>query len=536
MTPFRILVTDEIDPEGVAILTANREFQVDVVPTLPAEELLRRIGDYDAIVGRSATRISGDLLRAARKLKVVGRAGVGVDNVALDVATGLGIAVINAPAGNTNAVAELFFGAVLGLYRQIPQAAQSMAEGRWDRSALIGNELKGRTLGIVGVGRIGSKIARRAHAFGMSLVGFDPYITNERFTALRVPRMTRLADLLGSADIVTVHTPLNDETRGLIGAAELRQMKPGAVVVNLARGGIVDDAALLEALDAGRLRGAVLDVYDREPLAADHPLRRAKNVLLMPHMGASTFEAQRNVAVDVAEAVRDALLAGELSRSLNVAAVPRETWLQLQPSMQIAERAARLARAMLAERGEREVRRLALRCGPEVVAGADILLAAAVVGVLHGVVETDRLNLVSARTLAELRGMELSVQEVDALEHPSAIEIAVQAGRHELVVQGVGPIGGPARLTRIAGFHVDVTPRRTLIVLTNRDVPGVIGRVGTMLGDARINIASYHQSRLDQGGEALAAIAVDDPVPAEVCRRLLDLPEVLSATVVAFGP
>ena len=531
---YRILVTDEVDPEGVAILTAVPEFTVDVVPTLPAAELIGRIGDYDAIVGRSATRVSADLLRAARKLKVVGRAGVGVDNVDVDVATELGIAVINAPAGNTNAVAELFFGAVIGLYRQIPRAAQSMVEGRWDRSALIGHELKGRSLGIVGVGRIGSKIARRAHAFGLGVMGYDPYITNERFTALRVPRMTHLDDLLASADIVTVHTPLNDETRGMIGAPQIARMKEGATLVNMARGGIVDDRALLAALEQGRLRGAVLDVYDSEPLAADHPLRRAPNVLLMPHMGASTVEAQRNVAVDVAEAVRDALLAGEFSRSLNVASVPRETWLELRPATQIAERAAQLARAMLANRGEREVRRLSLRCGPAVIAGSDLLLAAAVVGVLRGVVESDRLNLVSARTMAEMRGLELSVKEVESLEHPSAIEVELAAGLERMVVQGVGAPGTTPRITRIGGFHVDVAPRKTMIVLTNRDVPGVIGRVGTMLGDSRINIASYHQSRLAQGGEALAAIAVDDPVPAEVCRRLLELPEVLSATVVAF--
>jgi len=534
MTSYRILVTDEIDPEGVAILTAVPEFEVDVVPTLPVKELLERIGDYDAIVGRSATRISADLLRAARRLKVVGRAGVGVDNVAVDTATELGIAVINAPAGNTNAVAELFFGALIGLFRQIPRAAQSMVEGRWDRSALLGHELKGRSLGIIGLGRIGRKIARRAHAFGMNIVAFDPYITNERFTALRVPRMTRLDDLLAAADIVTVHTPLNEETRGMVGAGQLALMRPGSTLVNMARGGIVDDRALLASLESGHLRGAVLDVYDGEPLPQDHPLRRAPNVLLMPHMGASTHEAQHNVAVDVAEAVRDALQGGEFSRSLNVAAVPRDTWLQLRPAMLVVERAAQLARALLANRGEREVRRLALRCGPDVIAGSDLLLAAAVVGVLRGVIESDRLNLVSARTMADMRGLELSVKEAASLEHPSAVEVELSAGLERMVVQGVGAAGSTPRITRIGGFHVDVAPRRTLLILTNRDVPGVIGSVGTMLGQARINIASYHQSRLAEGGEALAAIAVDDPVPPAVCEQLLKLPDVLSATVVSF--
>jgi len=530
----RILVTDEIDPEGVALLTAVKEFQVDVVPTLPVKELLARIGDYDAIVGRSATKISGELLERATRLKVVGRAGVGVDNVAIDRATELGIAVINAPAGNTNAVAELFFGCVISLLRQIPHAAAGMAEGRWDRSKLMGQELKGRRLGIVGVGRIGGKVSRRAHAFGLHVAGYDPYITDDRFTAMRVQRAATLDELLAASDVVTIHTPLTDETRGMIGAAELRRMKRGAILVNMARGGIVDDAALQEALASGHLAGAVLDVYGTEPLPADHALRRAPNVLLTPHIGASTAEAQRNVAVDVCEAVRDALLAGELSRSLNVASVPRETWLALQPTMEVAERAGTVARAMLADRGKRELRRLTLRCGPNVIAGSDLLLASAVIGVLAGVVEAERLNLVSARAQAELRGLELSVKESEALEHPSALEVTLSAGDDELTVQGVAAAGTTPRLTRIAGFHVDVPPRRTLIVLTNRDVPGVIGRVGTLLGEAHINIASYHQSRLAQGGEALAAISVDDPVPSDVCRRLLALPDVRSATVVSF--
>jgi D-3-phosphoglycerate dehydrogenase len=534
MTAQRILVTDEIDPEGVALLTAVREFQVDVVPTLPAKELLERIGDYDAIVGRSATRISEELLERGKRLKVVGRAGVGVDNVAVDKATQLGIAVINAPAGNTIAVTELFFGAVIGLLRQIPLAAQSMIEGRWDRSKLMGRELKGRTLGIVGVGRIGTEVARRAHAFGMELIGFDPYISDDRFAALRARRAADLGDLLAGSDIVTIHTPLTDETRGMIGAKELARLRPDAILVNMARGGIVDDAALLDVLRDNRIRGAVLDVFVAEPLPGDHPLRKAPNVLLTPHMGASTYEAQRNVAVDVAAAVRDALLSGELSRSLNVAAVSREDWLELQTSMEVAERAAALARALLASRGHREVRRLALRCGPGAIGGSDLLLAAATVGVLSRVVETDRLNLISARALAELRGVELSVMESDRLEHPNAVEITLSAGGQDLTVQGVAAEGAPPRLTRIDGFHVDVHPRRTLIILTNRDVPGVIGRVGTLLGESRINIASYHQSRLAQGGDALAAISVDDPVPPEVCRRLLQLPDVRSATVVTF--
>ncbi|HMC54588.1 MAG TPA: phosphoglycerate dehydrogenase [Gemmatimonadaceae bacterium] len=531
---LRILVTDEVDPEGVALLTAVPEFAVDVLPTLSPAELLKRIGEYDAFVGRSATRVSSEFLAAAKKLKVVGRAGVGVDNVDMDKATELGIAVINAPAGNTIAVAELFFGTVLGLLRQIPDAALSMREGRWDRSKLMGTELRGRTLGIVGVGRIGTEIAKRAHAFGVDVIGFDPYIAEDRFTALRVKRAATLDQLLDVADIVTVHTPLTDETRGLIGAKELDRLKRGAIVVNMARGGIVNDQALLDAIAAGHVAGAVLDVYEKEPLAADHALRTTPNVLLTPHMGASTAEAQKNVAVDVAEAVRDALLSGELSRSLNVATVSGDEWKELQPSMAAARRAAAVARAVLASEGNREIRRVSLKLGPDIIHGSDIILSSAALGVLEGVVESDRLNLINARTLAELRGLELSVRESDALGHSGALEVCLMAGNRDLAVEAVAVPGAPMRIIRIGEFHVDVPPRKILIVLTNNDVPGVIGRVGTVLGEAHINIASYHQSRVARGGKALAAISVDDPVAETVRQRLLSLPEVLSATVVTF--
>jgi D-3-phosphoglycerate dehydrogenase len=532
---LRVLVTDEIDPEGVQLLSAQPELQVDEVPTLPKQELLARIGEYDAIVGRSATRISDEVLRAAKRLKVVGRAGVGVDNIALDSATSLGIAVINAPAGNTVAVAELFFGVMIGLLRHLPHATRSMRDGKWDRSQLLGSELKGRTLGIIGVGRIGSEIAARAQSFCVEVVGFDPYISDDRFRALRVRRHATLDALLEEADIITVHTPLNEETKGLIGRREIALMRPGGIVANLARGGIVDDQALLAALDSGHLRGAVLDVYQSEPLAPDHPIRQAPNVVLTPHIGASTAEAQRNVAVDVCRAVRDALLHGELSRSINIASVSLGDgrWREVQPAMLVAQRAAMVTRAILADQGLRAVRRLSVRCGSALVDAGDLLLSAAAIGVLEGVVETDRLNLINARTLAEARGLELSVSE-SQLAAPFAIEVGLSGGMQELAVAGSASPDAAPRLTRIGSFHVDVTPRQTLIVLTNNDVPGVIGRVGTLLGDAGVNIAEYHQARLAQGGEALAAISVDGAAGQDIRRKLLELPDVMTATVVRF--
>ncbi len=538
--PYRILVTDQVDPEGVALLEAEPELEVDVVPTLPAEELLERIGEYDAIIGRSATRISEDLLRRGTRLRVIGRAGVGVDNIAMDAATALGIAVINAPAGNTVAVAELFFGALIAFLREIPQAAESMRAGRWDRSKLFGTELRGKTLGIIGVGRIGGEVATRAHAFGMELVGYDPYVGDARFQMLRVRRAAALDELLEESDIVTLHTPLTNETRGMIGRRELARLRPGAIIANLARGGIIDDDALLEALTSGHLRGAVLDVFAAEPLAADHPLRTAPNVLLTPHIGASTAEAQRNVAVDVCIAVRDTLLSGDLSRSINVAAVDgpwRDPWRELRPIMLVARRAAAVARRILADQGARAIQRITLHCGPDLAGGREALLSAAALGALEGILETERLNLINARKLAEGRGIELAFGESPNLP-PSGVEISMRGTMQELTVAGIAPQGSLPRLTRIGGFHVDVNiggrPRQALIVLTNRDVPGVIGHVGTVLGAAGVNIAEYHQARLAEGGEALAAIAVDAVPGPEVKERLLALPDVQSATIIDF--
>ncbi len=532
--PFRILMTDEIDPEGIAVLEAESRLRVEVTPTLPAAELLERIGDYDALVGRSATRITRELLTRGQRLKVVGRAGVGIDNIAMPDATRLGVAVINAPAGNTIAVAELFFGSILGLLRHIPAAVRSMQDGRWDRSQLLGTELNSRTLGIVGLGRIGSEVARRAKAFGMTVIAHDPYIPVERFHALQVTRANSLDELLALADVVTLHVPLSEETRNLIGRRELALLPDGAVVANLARGGIVEDEALREALVAGRLRGAILDAYAVEPLPADAPLRTMTNVLLTPHIGASTAEAQRNVAVDVCIAVRDLLLSGELSRSINLAAADNLAWGALQPALLLARREAAIARALLGDRGVQVARRITVRVGSELAGAGSTLLSSAAIGIMENVVDIERLNLISARTLAEARGIQLALVEPRADDHPYTVAVDVSGGAESITVAGIAPLGEPPRLTQIGAFKVNVAPRQTLVILTNRDVPGVIGHVGTLLGANHVNIAEYHQARMTEGGDALAAIAVDGVVDERLRRALLDLPDVVSATAVDF--
>jgi D-3-phosphoglycerate dehydrogenase / 2-oxoglutarate reductase len=535
MASLRVLVTDEIDPQGVELLRAEPSFIVDERPTRPWRELLSDIGGYDAIVGRSATQMPAEFLRAGRRLRVIGRAGVGTDNIDLREATALGIAVINAPSGNTVAVAELFFGVCLSLVRNLPRAFSSMRAGRWDRSELLGTELQGRVLGIVGLGRIGGEIALRAHAFRMRVLAFDPYVQRERFDMLRVECAASLGELLAQASILTVHTPLSDETRGMIGGRELARLPRGAIVVNLARGGIIAEADLLHALTGGHLGGAALDVYAKEPLAADHPLRTMDNVVLTPHLGASTAEGQRNVAVDVAAAVRDALLSGELAGAVNIAGVDRERWRDLQGALTLARQSAAIARALLADRGAPSVEQITVQIGCEFAGAEGLITSAAAEGMLAAIMGDDRINIVNARARAAERGIALATVPAPAAEDAHAVRVRMLGNGQAVTIGGVAVTNTAPRLTRIDDFKVDVAPRRTLLVLTNADVPGVIGRVGTVLGDAGLNIAEYHQARMTQGGNALAAISLDASVPDAVRRQLLAMRDVRSATVINFG-
>ena len=535
MGSFRLLVTDEIDPDGVELLRAERSFVIDEIPTPKPDELLERIGDYDAFVGRSATRLPAEVLRRAKRLRVIGRAGVGTDNIDIPAATALGIAIINAPGGNTVAVAELFFGTLIGLVRHLPRAVSTMREGKWDRSQLLGTELRGRSLGIIGLGRIGGEVATRARAFGMTLTAYDPYVTDERFDMLRVARANSLDELLAASDVVTVHTPLNPETTEMIGAREISLLPAGAIVANLARGGIVKESALSDAIRDGAIGGAILDVYTQEPLDPASPLRTLPNVVLTPHLGASTAEGQRNVAVDVCVAVRDALLNGELSRAINVVGGIDGRWDEIRPALVLARRMASIGRAMLADRGHRAVDAISLRVGRDLSEAGNLLAASAAAGALDSIIDGVRLNLVNARALAENRGIALSVTTARSNDPDNGAQVTIRSGSHEMCISGVAPEGSGPRLTRIDGFSVDVTPRRTLLVLTNDDVPGVIGRVGTLLGNSAVNIAEYHQARLSAGGDALAAVSVDGIITERVRQQLLALPDIKSATVIDFS-
>ncbi|CAN5739184.1 phosphoglycerate dehydrogenase [soil metagenome] len=526
---YRVLVTDEVDPEGIAILRSAPQLEVVERPTLPASELLEEISEYDGLVGRSATRISSELLNRATRLRVVGRAGVGVDNVDLERATELGIAVINAPGGNIVSVAELTFGVLLSILRHVHEASRSMSAGEWRRSALGGTELRGRTFAIIGLGRIGSEVARRARGFGVKLIGFDPFVSEARFEELGVERAPSLEELLTRADIVTLHVPLTVQTSGMIGAAELALLRRQAIVLNLARGGIVDESALAEALSNGRIAAAGLDVFSQEPLPGDHPLRSVPNLILTPHLGASTSEAQKSVSLEACAAVRDALVSGDLSAALNAAGVGGAGWGEMRGLLDLAERLGRLGNALLP--GGLDSMELRYS-GPRGEAPRPLLLAA-LQGALRDVVDRRAINLVNAQHVATQRGIETAFTHV-ASQHDMGeeIEIRLECGDRHIRISGALLGESHGRITRIGPYRVDIAPRGTLVVLRNRDVPGVIGRVGTLLGDAGVNIAEYHQARLRAGGEALAAVSVDSRMSSEVCAALGELPEIIDVSQV----
>jgi D-3-phosphoglycerate dehydrogenase len=531
MTAFRVLVADKIAREGLTPLTGDPRFELIERPGLKGEDLTAAVADADAVLVRSATKITRESLSRATRLKVIGRAGVGVDTIDVEAATERGVAVMNAPAGNTISAAELAFALLLSLIRKVPAADRSMREGKWDRSSFNGTELYRKTLGLVGAGRIGGEVARRARAFGMRVLAYDPYLSAEAARGMGV-ELTTLEIVLKESDAISLHVPLTDSTRGILGEAQLALLKPTAVIINAARGGLIDETALTRRLTEGKLAGAAIDVFDQEPLPADHPLRSVNNVVLTPHLGASTEEAQLNVALEIAEAVKAALLEGDFAGAVNAPLVGGDRLKRLRPLLDLATRLGRLASSLV----QGPVSAIEIRFAGE---GDDLLrplAAGAVIGVLEGAIGSPAINVVNALHLARQRGIQVERTRVDApLDNTNLIELKVQAGAGTTRVSGALLGEGHPRMVQIDDFQVDVIPRGMLVVLRNRDVPGVIGRVGTLLGNAGINIAGYHQARVAAGGDALAAISVDARLPGAVLDSLRALPEVRSAAMADLG-
>jgi D-3-phosphoglycerate dehydrogenase / 2-oxoglutarate reductase len=521
---YRILIADAMSADGLAPLREDERFDLLERTGLEGEDLARAIEGMHAVIVRSSTRITRDALKYADSLRVIGRAGVGVDNIDVPAATEHGVAVLNAPSGNTVSAAELTFSLILACVRRIPAADRSMKAGEWDRKTFTGTELYGKTLGLVGAGRIGGEVARRARAFDMRIIAYDPYLTQERADSLEIELCT-LDEVLGRSDVVSLHVPLTDSTEGLIGAVELARMKKGAVIVNAARGGVIDEDALADALRGGHLAGAGLDVYAHEPLLPEHPLRSLDRAVLTPHLGAATEEAQHNVAIEIAEAVRDALVEGDLTRAVNAPAIGGEEMRRLRPLLELAERLGRIAVALADGAPEQLVVRYS---GPDEVVVRPIAASAAA-GVLRRVVGAGAVNMVNAVHIAESRGMRVERSRVGPHgPYEEFVELRIQTATGESRVAGALVAGRHPRIVRIDRYRIVVRPRGSLIILRNKDVPGVIGRVGTLLGGAGINIAEYHQARLQAGEEALAAISVDGAVQEHVLDALAGLPDVIT--------
>lgn len=531
MTTWRVLIADPISAHGLAPLRGDERFEVVERSGLAGEDLARAIEGMDAVVVRSSTRITRESLQYAERLQVIGRAGVGVDNIDVEAATERGVAVLNAPSGNTISAAELACALMLSCVRRIPAADVSMKAGAWDRKSFTGSELYGKTLGLVGAGRIGGEVARRARAFGMSVCGYDPFLTADHAAALEI-ELLDLDEVLERADVISLHVPLTERTAGLIDAARLARMKKGAVLVNAARGGVIDETALAEAVRSGHLGGAALDVYAEEPLPAEHPLRAVPNVVLTPHLGASTQEAQHNVALEIAEAVRAALADGDLTRAVNAPAIGGEEMRRLRPMLGLAERLGRAAAAL----ADGPAERIAIRySGPH--DGALRPIASAVVaGALRHVIGTGGINMVNALHLAETRDIVVERSRVGAHgPYEEFVEVRVVGTEAEGRVAGAVVAGRHPRIVRIGRYRIVVRARGSLLVLRNRDVPGVIGRVGTLLGEAGINIAEYHQARLQAGEEAMAAISVDGWAGEALLAELAALPDVHDVRQVDLG-
>ena len=528
----RIFVADDVSDTGLQPLR-DAGFEVTKQTGLATEGLGQALTDADGLVVRSETKVTAGLMDAARKLRVIGRAGVGVDNIDVPAATARGIVVMNAPDGNTITTAEHTLALLISLARNIPQANASVKAARWERKRFIGAELQGKTLGVVGLGRIGRAVAARARAFGMKIVGHDPFVAPDQARDLEIESGS-LDEVFARADFLTVHTPLTSETRGIIGAQAFAKMRPGVRVINCARGGLVDETALYQAIKSGVVAGAALDVFEQEPPPSDHPLLGLEEVIVTPHLGASTTEAQEGVAVTVAEQMRDYLLTGALRGAVNVPSLGAKELIALQPYLALAESLGRF-QAQLVDSAVREVR--LEFAGETVELDAAPVTRSFLAGLLRDV--SARVNVVNAFVIAEERRITVTTSWVRGGHSAPAIRTRVVCEGGERTASGTvfGIAAGEreGRITEINDFRIEAAPRGRMLVMHNRDVPGVIGRVGTILGEQGINISAFHLGRRERGGEAMAVIEVDAGAEQETIVALRALPEILTVREITLN-
>ena len=523
---FRVLLSDSLAPQGIEVLKGYSQLKFDVKTGLKPAELIETIAPYDALIIRSGTRVTREVIDAATALKVIGRAGVGVDNVDLDAATRRGIVVMNSPTGNSVTTAEHAISMMMALARHIPAANAALHAGRWERGKFTGAEICNKTLGVLGLGNIGRIVADRALGLKMKVIGYDPILTAEAAARVGV-ELVSLDELFARSDFITVHTPLTDDTRGIVGKAAFAKMKKGARIINCARGGIVDEGALADALKSGQVAGAALDVFVEEPPPADHPLLKFDNVIATPHLGAATDEAQVQVSVDIAHQVAQFLIDGTIRHAVNIPAVSPQELEVLGPHLALGEKLGRLAAQLIS--GSPTELKLAFG-GEAANLKPDAITAAVLKGLMSGFLDQD-FNYVNAPFIARERGIRVTeTRSREVTDYADALTLTVTTGgggEHE--VSGAVLSNRALRLTRIDGYRVEAVPEGYFLMLHNRDVPGVVGAVGTILGQAKINIGGLELGRDRVGGTALSIFAVDDAVPASVLDKLRTLPAITAA-------
>ena len=510
---FRVLISDSLSKEAVQIL--EKEFKVDVNTKLTPEELKKAIKDYDALVVRSGTKVTKDIISAGEKLKIIGRAGVGLDNVDVEAASKKGIIVVNTPGGNTISTAEHTVSMMLALARNIPQADHSMKKGEWERKKFMGVELYGKTLGIVGLGRIGTEVARRALSFNMKVLAFDPYLSMEKAKELGI-EPADLKTLLKESDYITVHTPLTEETKHIISDKEFAVMKKGVRVINCARGGIIDEEALVKAIESGRVAGAALDVYEEEPPSSAKLLKLDK-VVLTPHLGASTEEAQVNVAIDVADTVRDALLGRGVRNAVNVPCVDAEIYKVIEPYLKLAENIG----AMQAGLADGHISKVRIRYVGDII---KYNVAPFTVSIMKGMLTPmlqETVNYVNALVIAKERGISIvESKTAQVQDFASLIVVEVDTDKEKSSICGTLFTKVDPRIVKINEFYVDCVPEGNMLVVFNKDVPGIIGQIGTIFAKFSINVASVSFGRESKGGKAISVWNVDSDVPKNVLDEL----------------
>jgi len=522
---MKVLVADPVAGEGVEALKA--EVEVDVSLKLKPEELKNIIGDYEALIVRSETLATADVIQAGKKLQVIARAGVGLDNIDVEAATRQGIVVVNAPTGNTISAAEHSIALMMALARHIPQANARLKSGFWQRSDYVGIELRSKTLGIVGLGNVGSEVARRAQAFEMRLIGYDPFISPDYARNLGVESVS-MEQLLKESDFITLHLPLTSATKGLIGAKALNKVKPTVRIVNCARGGLIDEEALFKAVEAGRVAGAAIDVFANEPVT-DSILFKSDKIIVTPHLGASTAEAQTGIALDIAEQVLAVLKGQPAKYAVNAPHIPAEVLSVLAPFTGVASTLGSLARQLM----EGQIKSIHIKYSGEIANYDTSAIKASVIGgLLEGITE-ERVNLVNAGFIAAQRGMKIVEQKETACENYASL-LTLEAATDVGVTAVAGTVlRGETHIVRVNNFWLDIIPTGGYFLFSDhRDCPGLIGAAGNITGKVDINISSMQLARLQPRGEALMILALDEPLPEEQRQEILALDDVYTAKLV----